>query len=97
MRYEPQNFYLRSTEEMEALFAGYPDAVANTQRIADMCQLEFTFGKYHLPEFQLPEGYDSPRICGSCAMRVRQAVRRQAGVPQAAGLRAGHDRKDGVH
>ena len=44
MRYEPQNFYLRSTEEMEALFAGYPDAVANTQRIADMCQLEFTFG-----------------------------------------------------
>ena len=60
MRYEPQNFYLRSTEEMEALFAGYPDAVANTQRIADMCQLEFTFGKYHLPEFQLPEGYDSP-------------------------------------
>ena len=60
MRYEPQNFYLRSTEEMEALFVGYPDAVANTQRIADMCQLEFTFGKYHLPEFQLPEGYDSP-------------------------------------
>ena len=60
MRYEPQNFYLRSTEEMEALFAGYPEAVANTQRIADMCQLEFTFGKYHLPEFQLPEGYDSP-------------------------------------
>ena len=60
MRYEPRNFYLRSTEEMEALFAGYPDAVANTQRIADMCQLEFTFGKYHLPEFQLPEGYDSP-------------------------------------
>ena len=34
--------------------------MANTQRIADMCQLEFTFGKYHLPEFQLPEGYDSP-------------------------------------
>ena len=31
----------------------------NTARIADMCNLEFTFGKYHLPEFQLPEGYDS--------------------------------------
>ena len=56
MRYEPQNFYLRSTEEMEALFAGYPDAVANTQRIAEPCQMEFTFGKYHLPEFQLPDG-----------------------------------------
>ena len=60
MRYEPQNFYLRSTEEMEALFAGYPDAVENTQRIADRCRFDFTFGKYHLPEFRLPPGYDSP-------------------------------------
>ena len=60
MRYEPQNFYIRSTEEMEELFAGYPDAVENTQRIADRCQFDFTFGKYHLPEFQLPPGYDSP-------------------------------------
>ena len=60
MRYEPRNFYLRSTEEMEELFSGYPDAVENTQRIADRCQLEFTFGKYHLPEFKLPSGYDSP-------------------------------------
>lgn len=59
MRYEPRNFYLRSTEEMEALFAAYPDAVENTQRIADRCQLEFTFGKYHLPEFKTPAGYDS--------------------------------------
>ena len=60
MRYEPQNFYLRSTEEMEALFAQYPGAIENTGKIAEMCNLEFTFGKYHLPEFQLPEGYDSP-------------------------------------
>ena len=60
MRYEPRNFYLRSTEEMEELFSAYPDAVANTQRIADRCRMEFTFGKYHLPEFKLPEGYDSP-------------------------------------
>ena len=60
MRYEPQNFYLRSTEEMEALFRGYPEAVENTQRIADRCHFDFTFGKYHLPEFKLPPGYDSP-------------------------------------
>ncbi len=59
MRYEPRNFYLRSTEEMEELFAAYPDAVENTQRIADRCQMEFTFGKYHLPEFKTPPGYDS--------------------------------------
>ena len=59
MRYEPQNFYLRSTEEMEALFAQYPGAIENTGKIAEMCNLEFTFGKYHLPEFKVPEGYTS--------------------------------------
>ncbi len=80
MRYEPQNFYIRSTEEMEALFAGYPDAVANTEKIAEKCQLEFTFGKYHLPEFKLPEGYDSPtylrKLCAEgFAERYGQASR----------------------
>ena len=59
MRYEPQNFYLRSTEEMEALFAQYPGAIENTGKIAEMCNLEFTFGKYHLPEFDVPDGYTS--------------------------------------
>ncbi|MBE6940349.1 MAG: DNA polymerase III subunit alpha, partial [Ruminococcaceae bacterium] len=60
MRYEPRNFYLRSTEEMEELFRAYPEAIENTQRIADRCHFDFTFGTYHLPEFRLPEGYDSP-------------------------------------
>ncbi|MDD3346488.1 DNA polymerase III subunit alpha [Oscillibacter sp.] len=59
MRYEPRNFYLRSEAEMAALFSGYEGAVENTGKIAQMCNLEFTFGKYHLPEFQLPPGYDS--------------------------------------
>ena len=59
MRYEPRNFYLRSEAEMAALFAGYEGALENTSKIADMCNLDFSFGKYHLPEFRLPEGYDS--------------------------------------
>ncbi len=59
MRYEPRNFYLRSETEMEALFGGFEDALENTARIAERCNVEFTFGKYHLPEFQLPPGYDS--------------------------------------
>ena len=59
MRYEPQRFYLRSTEEMAALFPDYPEAVENTGKIAERCNLEFTFGKYHLPEFKVPEGYTS--------------------------------------
>ena len=56
MRYEPRRFYLRSTEEMERLFAQYPGALENTEKIAAACNLEFTFGKYHLPEFAVPEG-----------------------------------------
>ena len=59
MRYEPQNFYLRSTEEMEQLFSRFPGAVENTGKIAEMCNVEFEFGKYHLPEFKLPPGYNS--------------------------------------
>ena len=56
MRYEPRNFYLRSTQEMERLFSQYPEALSNTERIAEQCNLEFTFGQYHLPEFRVPEG-----------------------------------------
>ena len=59
MRYEPRNFYLRSEEEMRALFGGFEGALDNTAKVAELCNLEFTFGKYHLPEFQLPPGYDS--------------------------------------
>ena len=59
MRYEPRNFYLRSEAEMADLFADYEGALENTEKIAAMCRLEFTFGRYHLPEFQLPPGYDS--------------------------------------
>jgi len=57
MRYEPRNFYVRSTQEMERLFGAYPQAIENTQRIADRCNLDFTFGKYHLPQFSVPEGH----------------------------------------
>ena len=59
MRYEPRNFYVRTTEEMEKLFSHYPEAIANTEKIAGLCNLEFTFGKYHLPEFRVPEGEDA--------------------------------------
>ncbi len=60
MKYEPQKFYLRSTEEMASLFPTHADAIENTGKIAERCNVEFTFGKYHLPEFKLPPGYDSP-------------------------------------
>ncbi len=48
-------FYLRSPEEVAQLFSDLPQAIENTQRIADMCQLELDFTKLHLPQLTLPE------------------------------------------
>ena len=49
-------FYLKSPEEMEQLFSDLPQALENTQRIADMCQLELDFTRLHLPQVTPPEG-----------------------------------------
>ena len=57
MKFETQEFYVKSEEEMAALFPNCPEALENTAKIARLCNVEFEFGKYHLPHFQLPEGY----------------------------------------
>ena len=57
MKFETEEFYVKSEEEMAALFPNYPEAVENTAKIAGLCNLDFEFGKYHLPAFQLPEGF----------------------------------------
>ncbi|MBD5098310.1 MAG: DNA polymerase III subunit alpha [Clostridiales bacterium] len=56
MRFETDEFYVKSEDEMRALFPNCPEAIDNTQKIVDACNVEFEFGKYHLPEFKLPEG-----------------------------------------
>ncbi len=56
MRFETDEFYLKSEAEMAALFPDHPEALENSQTIADACQVDFEFGKYHLPEFHLPAG-----------------------------------------
>jgi len=57
MRFQTDEFYLKDEREMRALFPNLPEAYDNTVKIAGQCNLEITFGKYHLPEFQLPAGY----------------------------------------
>ena len=59
MRFETSEFYLKSEDEMRALFPEVPEAADNTVRIADRCRVDFEFGHYHLPEFSLPEGVSS--------------------------------------
>jgi len=59
MRMDGDTYYLRSADEMTALFSEVPEALTNTLRIAEMCELELEFGHYHLPPFEVPEGYDA--------------------------------------
>ncbi len=57
MRFETDQFYLRSPEEMKKLFAATPEAIENTVKIAEMCNVEMTFGRSILPDFNVPEGF----------------------------------------
>lgn len=58
MKFSSDGFYLKNAAEMEKLFPpdAYKDALTNSRRIADRCQVDFVFGKHYLPKFPLPEG-----------------------------------------
>ncbi len=57
MRYSTDQLYFKSPEEMAERFADYPEALENTVRIAEACNLELQFGKLLLPVFPIPEDY----------------------------------------
>ena len=57
MRFETEEFYLKSEEELRQLFPNCKEAFENTVSIADRCNVEFVFNEYHLPSFPVPDGY----------------------------------------
>ena len=57
MKFATEEFYLKSEEELRQLFPNCQEAFENTVKIAERCNLEFTFHEYHLPSFPVPEGY----------------------------------------
>lgn len=59
MRYEGGQYYLKSEEEMAALFPYAGEALENTHKIAERCHVEIEFGQYKLPHFDVPQGYTS--------------------------------------
>ncbi|MDE5932032.1 MAG: DNA polymerase III subunit alpha, partial [Lachnospiraceae bacterium] len=59
LRYEGGQYYVKSEEEMKGLFPYAWEAVENTQRIADRCNVEIEFGVYKVPHYEVPEGHDS--------------------------------------
>ena len=72
LRFDAEEFYLKSPEEMRALFAELPEACDNTLEIADSVDLELIYGdaaapedRYHLPRFETPDGERSRTTSGS--------------------------------
>ncbi len=59
MRYEGGQFYVKSPEEMYGLFSYAPEACENTAKIAERCNVTFTFHELKLPQFDVPEGRDA--------------------------------------
>lgn len=59
MRFSGQEFYVKSGDEMAALFPDCPEALENTVRIAEKCRLDFDFSAHHLPRFPLEDGQDA--------------------------------------
>ena len=59
MRYEGGQYYVKSEEEMRELFRYAPEAIDNTHRIAERCNVEIEFGVTKLPKYEVPEGFDS--------------------------------------
>ena len=59
MRYEGGQYYCKSEEEMRALFPYAQEAIDNTHKIAQRCNVEIEFGVTKLPKYEVPEGYDS--------------------------------------
>ena len=61
MEFQTDEFYLKSTDEMYDLFAMVPEACENTNKIAEQCNFEFTFGETKLPYFKAPDGMENQK------------------------------------
>ncbi|HYF82688.1 MAG TPA: DNA polymerase III subunit alpha [Clostridia bacterium] len=59
LKFQGQEFYLKTADEMYELFKYIPEALENTIKVADKCSMDFDFGQVHLPSFEVPESYTS--------------------------------------
>ena len=59
MRFETEEFYIKSEAEMRELFSYIPEAIENTAKIAERCNVDFDFSTRHLPKFDVPDGKDA--------------------------------------
>ena len=73
LEFQTPEFYLKSGDEMKKLFQEHPEALENTYKIWERCNVEFEFGTLHLPEYDVPEGYTAEEYLRElCIQGVRQ-------------------------
>ncbi len=90
MRFESQEFYLKSAAEMAAVFPDDPEALRQTLEIAERCRLDFDFNHLYLPEYQVPEGENlDSYLCKLCEEGMRR--RFPDGIPAAARQRLDYE------
>jgi DNA polymerase III subunit alpha len=85
MRFNTDQLYVKSTEEMLAAFHAWPEAVWNTSQVAELCNLTFTFGAAHLPHYQVPEGETLESYLDRLAQKglAERLRERPSGLPEA--------------
>ena len=99
LRFDTNEFYLKSSEEMAESFSDMPGAVASTLEIAERCDVEIKLGQLLLPRFPTPEGVDPGEMLRELAtegLRSRYGDPIPGGRPGAPRLRARGDRRDGI-
>jgi len=73
MKFDSDSFYLKTEEEMAELWPDLPEAISNTQRIADSCDLKIEFGASRLPKYETPGGISSiEHLTAICEEGLRQ-------------------------
>ncbi|MDD2555698.1 MAG: DNA polymerase III subunit alpha [Syntrophaceticus sp.] len=90
MRFNGQEYYIKSPQEMASLFPDDLDALRRTREIADRCHVDFDFNQMHLPEYQVPEGYNLDSYLHKLC-RERLSGRYPQGVSQEAEERLAHE------
>ena len=81
LQYHGDQFFLKTAEEMRQVFGDYPEALANTVRIAERCNVKLPKGEAHLPDFAVPPGYDARVVLR--ARRPRRVRRADAAAGKA--------------
>ena len=83
MKFDTDQLYVKSTEEIHTEFKELPSAVSNTVRIAEACILELTFNRTHLPQYRVPEGLTRESYLAQLAKEglADRLAQRSSGMP----------------